>query len=138
MKPNSQQIPELFDDNLVLDQLKSSGTIAYYEMMQFGFPGKLKITDLFDKLKPALEPRHDSIRNHTCCTILLLASGFKSTDFKIGKSWIHIRPGNLQLLEQIQYEIGESSNELALRFKNGYIVHMHRVFLLGLRFIAKR
>lgn len=106
--------------------------------MQFGYPAKLKIADLFDKLKPVLEPRHISMGRYMCCTILLLASGLKSTDFRIGEMDIHIRPGFSQLLDQIHCETNESSAELALRFKKGYVVHMHGVFLLSLRFIAKR
>lgn len=119
MKPNFQQSPESFDENVVLDQLRSSGTLAYYELMQFGYPLKIQIADFYNKLKVVSEPRHVSIGNRMCCFIFFLASGFKAEDLKFGKSSIHIRPGNSKLFEKIQIEINNSSPELALKFQKG-------------------
>lgn len=108
--------------------------------MQFGYPAKIKIADLYDKLEPTLEPRQTSMGKHMCCSVLLLASGFEPKDLRMGDTEIHIRPGHSQLLDQIHCEIKESSVELAKRFKKGFEAHMRRrrVILLRIRFIGRR
>lgn len=123
MRPNFDQTPGLFDDNFVSEQLKSSGTTAYYELMQFGYPAKIQISYLYDKLKPALKPHHNTMGSALCCFIFLLANGFKADDLKIGKSSINIRPGNSTLLEKLQTEINDFSPELALKFDKEYLAH---------------
>lgn len=138
MKPNLEQVPGYFDESFVYDQLKSSGTMAYYELMQFGYPDKILIDDLYHKLEPYLQPRHISIGHRMCCFLFLLANGFKMTDMKIGKSSINIRPGNSKLLEKIQISINGISSESVLEFTHQYVIYERRVLRLRLRFIAKR
>lgn len=138
VRPNFQPSAESFDKNFVLDQLRSSGTLAYYELMQFGYPVKIHIADFYNKLKPVLKPRHVSIGDRMCCFIFLLASGFKAEDLKFGKSSIHIRPGNSKLFEKIQTEINGSSLELALKFQKGFVVYMRRICILRLKFVSTR
>lgn len=138
VKPNLNQTPGVFDENFVCEQLQSSGCTAYYELMQFGYPDKIKISDLYDKLAPVLQSRHTSIGRLRCCLIFLLANGFKAEDLRSGKSSINIRPGNSKLLEKLQIEINDFNPESVLKFNNEFLNHERRVLILRLRFISKR
>lgn len=89
--------------------------------MEFGYPSKVKIADLYNKLEPTLEPCHISLGKNVCCVILLLGSGFESKDFKIGETEVHIRPGNWQKLEEIS-----NGADLAVKFKSGFIAYCER------------
>lgn len=126
VRPNFDQIPGFFDENFVSDQLKSSGTTAYYELMQFGYPSKIQIDDLYDKLQPILKHHHNSIGSSLCCFIFLLASGFNAEDLKVGKSSINVRPGNSKLLEKLQIEINDLSPDLASKFDEEFLNHERR------------
>lgn len=89
-----------FDDNFVLSQLQTSGTLAYFNLMRFGYPLKVQITEIYKQLEPFLEYRHTSCGIEKCCQIFLLACGFQYKDFKIGKTDIHIRPGKSDILKE--------------------------------------
>ncbi|XP_031625631.1 myosin heavy chain 95F-like [Contarinia nasturtii] len=51
VKPNRKTMPDIFDDTIVFNQLQSSGMLAYNQLIQLGFPIKIMILDLFEKLK---------------------------------------------------------------------------------------
>lgn len=138
VKPNLRQISGYFHDNFVLDQLESSGVAAYYKLMQFGYPDKIPMNVLYDKLKPILQPRHTSLDSRICCLIFMIASGFKAGDLKIGQSSINIRAGNSQLLEKVLIEINGISSELTLKFNSEYVIFMRRTIFIKFRFIGKR
>lgn len=134
MKPNHQQIPDHFDEVFVYNQLKSSGTIAYYNLMNLGYPIKISIAELFEKLQPYLEQRHISFGANNCCQIYLLANGFESNEFKFGKTEIHIRPGKLDLLNRMNAEFQEMNNEIAVKFKKRFIASIRRSLFICIRF----
>lgn len=137
VKPNNKQLPDVFEDDLVVNQLTSSGIMAYNQLMQFAYPLKINIADLYDHLEIALETRHTSMEKSVCCLILLLGSGFKSEDIRIGQTEIHIRPGYSHLLDQLKCEMDESSLNLKSRFKTGFKAYMRRVTIIRFRFIGK-
>lgn len=116
-------MPGFFEENIVASQLESSGTIAYNNLMQFGYPVKIPITDFFQKIKPYLELRHISFGTVNCCRVILLSNGFRYDDFKMGKIDIHIRQGKLQLLKLMNIE----PEKTTLKFK--------KVFKTLVRFI---
>lgn len=136
MKPNLQRVPDNFDEAIVSRQLESSGTIAYYNLMQIGYPTKVSIDELYHKLKFYLELRHTSIGVNNCCMIFLLASGFISKDFKFGKTKIHIRPGKVELLNRMNVEFQRPNNEIKFKFNESFKKFMWRVFYMRVRFMA--
>lgn len=119
-------MPDLFDDAIVFNQLQSSGMLAYYDLMQFGYPNKIPIIDLFEKLKPYLEPRHISIGVNNCCELFLLSIGFLSKDFKLGKTEIHFRPVNFHVMDRINVEFTQSKNQIEFKFEKGFNAFMQR------------
>lgn len=136
MKPNRLHVPGFFDDTIVLNQLQSSGMMAYRSLMELGYPIKIPIAELFQKLQPYLEQRHISIGSNVCCRIFLLAIGFLSEDFKFGKTEIHFRPGRKHLLDLLNVEFQKSKNDITVRFKKGFISFMRRSLFISIRFMG--
>lgn len=124
MKPNCQRVPSYFDETIVFNQLQSSGSIAYYKLMQTGFPTKIPIAELFQKLQPYTKPNHLSIGINNCCRIFLIANKLLSKNFKFGKAEIHIRPGQSHLLYSMNIAIQRSNDEIAFKFKKGFNAFM--------------
>lgn len=142
MKPNNNQVPELFIDKVVLAQLESSGTVAFFELIETGYPKKVKMNELYGKVAPLLEPRHASIAVEYFCTLILIASGLEQTDFKIGKSDIHIRAGSSDKIDQIICNADQSNNELIAsfvqKFKKQFRKFYCRSIIIALKFSAAR
>lgn len=129
LKSNRQQVNGFFDDQYVLAQLKSCGTMAYFDLMQISFPSKIKISELLKNV----EPRHRSmIGEKKCCQILLLGINFQLKDFKIGKTEVHIRPGKINLLDETNEE------DKIMNFQKNFLAFMRRIIFIRLRFIVKR
>lgn len=124
MKPNSQQMPGIFDENIVLNQLTSSGTIAYHNFMESGYPIKMLKADIMHKLQPMLEPKHVSFGEINCCRVFLLANGFMPEDFKFSETEVHIRPGKLHLMNLMNDETKQSKNGVAVRFREEFIAYI--------------
>lgn len=127
-----------FYQKFVLDQLNTSGTTAYYELMKVGFPSKVEMAELFGIIEPSLESRHVSLGLNNCCLILLLANGFQARDFVFGKTEIHFRPGKQQLLDELCDEMKQPDiSNIISKFKKGFVAFMRRVLYLRIMFLAR-
>lgn len=139
IKPNSEQKPIFFDEKFVLEQLKTSGTMAYNELMKVGFPSNIGMDELLKYIGPSLESRHTSLGLNNCCLILLLANGFQSRDFVFGKTEIHFRPGKEQMLEKLCYEMKQPDiSNTIIKFKKGFVAFMRRVLIIRFIFLKER
>ena len=90
-----------------------------------------------------MEPRHTSVGSKMCCQIYLIATGFEHTDFKLGKTDIHIRAGKDNLFNQLckgMNNASEISNwpTIANNFRKVFVAFMWRAILVQIRFVAKR
>lgn len=101
IKPNLSQRCDLFDENIVLPQLISSGSIAYQKLIKTGFPTNMSIEDLFNKFQS-----NGDFHEHTCinqkefCSRLLRACYLKRKDFEIGNAKIFFRTGKIEILAE--------------------------------------
>lgn len=105
--------------------------------MQTGFPSKMKKTKLIKICQSFLEPRHLSIGTDMCCHILLLASGFKRDEFKIGREEIHIRSGKSHFLDEILEANDKVLRTLALKFNKGFVAFQCRIIYIRLCVFGK-
>lgn len=143
IKPNNNQTAGIFDENVVLKQIQTSGTLTYFNLMQHGYPFKVRIDDLFENITSFLEPRHISVGSKMCCQIYLIATGFEHTDFKLGKTEIHIRLGKNDLFNQLRRGMNNASDisicpTIAKNFRKGFVAFMFRALLVQIRFVGKR
>lgn len=118
--------------------MNTSGTMAYYELMEVGFPTKIEMDKLLEKIKPSLENRHIAVGLKSCCLILLLSYGLQKTDFVFGKTMVHFRPGKQQFLDKFNQDLKEDSIENVMsKFKKGFVAFMIRVFHIRFVFLAQ-
>lgn len=119
-------------------QLNSSGTMAYYELMEVGSPSKIEKAQLLKSIEPCLENRHKSLGLNGCCLIFLLANGFQSRDFVFGKTEIHFRPGKEQLLDKLRDEMKQPDiSNFISKFNKRFVAFMRRVLYLRFIFLAR-
>lgn len=128
----------MFDEDFVSLQLTSSGAMAYFELMQIGFPLKVGISELMEHMRTFLEPRHISIGTNVCCYILCSAVGLNANEFKLGKTDIFIRPGKTHLLDVLYDQLKYSKAELKRKFHDKFLDFMRKVILKRLQFLGKR
>lgn len=119
-------------------QLESSGTMAYHKLMQSGYPVKMSISELFQKLKPYLESHHFSIGPGLCCLIFLLSSGFLPTDFKLSKTELNFRPAKCYLLDTVEAEFCKPTKNIGGNFKRKFYTFICRTIYIKIRFIGAR
>lgn len=123
---------------MVFNQLESSGTIAYYNLMQMGYPLKISINDFYAKLMTYLEPRHISIGINSCCKIFLMSNNILSKDFKFGATEIHVRPGKRHLIDIMMTNFQKLNNDIGVKFNSGFNAYMRRIIYIRIRFLGKR
>lgn len=135
LKPNLQQKSGFFDKSVVFNQLESSGALAYYSLMEIGYPVKIPITEFFHNLQPYLEKQHIGIGTVNCCRIFLLVLGLLAKDFKFGKTEIHIRPGSALVLNRLCFKVA-LDNEHVIKFRKELIAFMRRILYIRIRFLG--
>lgn len=92
IKPNSTRTVNFFDKDFALKQLRSSSVIPYVHLMQFGYPERLNIDQVYSFFKPKYELwKGVSSDRKEFCSNLLLSNGFDKTDFKFGMEFIFLR-----------------------------------------------
>lgn len=100
ISPNYEKRSKIFDNELVLMQLKTSSTIAYANFLRFGYPTRIAFQDLVNACKPI----EDKLKN-TCIwstsfyTKVLLYIGITLKDFKMGNDTIFFRSNKIHLVE---------------------------------------
>lgn len=92
----------MFEDEFVLQQLKSSSMLAYVNLIRFGYPKRVYI----DHIYKAFKPKHQLWRKELSdskhfCSNLLLSNGCESTYFKFGTECIFFRSKCSVLLEKL-------------------------------------
>lgn len=112
--------------------------MAYFELMEIGFPSKIKISKLMEKCQPFIKPRHMAMETNMCCRALLLGCTLQIDEFKFGREEVHIRSGKFHLLDEIvEYSI-ESHESLRLKFEKGFVILQRRMIYLRLVLLGAR
>lgn len=118
----------------MLDQLKSSGSIAYSHLMSVGYPTHIEIESLYQILKP-----YDFILNNAkaVCKSFLHSIGFKESDFKFGSSKLFLRPGKDDVMSRF-LKSGPSDFELTIKNMKAFIIKSRwKVLLFTILFCCK-
>ena len=110
IKPNDEKKPAAATNQLVLDQLRSSGVVGAIEMTRASFPNRLEHRDVLDRffcLLPSSQPRgpvrtQKKLLEHV--NTILTSSNFASENeigdmFAIGRTRTYFRSGFLEHLE---------------------------------------
>lgn len=91
---------QTFDEPYVLDQLNSSGTISYQNLMNIGFPFHLEFNHVCDILRPHIQQyNYIPTDDKKLCDAFMRSIDFSTNDFKIGATKIFLRPGKMDIFE---------------------------------------
>lgn len=92
MKPNQDQIPYVFENDFVLQQLKSSCILSYAEFMRSGYSVHIDMNSLDNEFQPYFNQFAQEFQNKKSFYNLLATSlGLLPGDFKFGQNIIFCR-----------------------------------------------
>ncbi|XP_055308258.1 uncharacterized protein LOC129572340 [Sitodiplosis mosellana] len=107
IKPNEEQCSNVFNEDLVLSQLISTGCVAYQQLMRLGYPYHMNIDDLFNQFK-----QNQNVEFSKCIStnqkleqkefygLLLRSCGLKWIDFRLGNKKLFLRNGKINTLTE--------------------------------------
>jgi len=113
-KPNEEQAPNVFKEQLVLDQIVQCGTIELVKTMQDGYPNRCLFEDITSRFQTLLP---DSFRRYgmrTFIEALMLAYQVPRKEWALGMSRLFLKAGQLRMLEDIRTE-GKTPDASALQ-----------------------
>lgn len=124
IKPNDAGIKEVFEDEFVLQQLKSSSFLAYVNLIRSGYPKRIHIDQIYKAFKQNHHLwRDDCMDSKRFCSNLLLSNGCDSTDFKFGTDCIFFRTKCSVLLQNILKSHPEFITQSMKRMKR-YLIRL--------------
>lgn len=101
IRSNSLKKEGQFEKPLVLEQLKTSCTIAFAEFMSLGYPNHVCLEKLFDAYQPIYKKFRNLYSKSNFVAKCLLSLGLSLKDFKIGKQYILTRSKKDDALKQL-------------------------------------
>lgn len=127
--PNDKKLHDIFDEKIVIPQLKCSSIMAYQELMLFGYPIRVNM----NKLQSAYNSNDDYFFS---TNELLIAIGFEKTDFKIGNEVIFFRCNKTHLTEALFDP--DSVNENLKKLKKNRIIKKWRILFSCMKYYLNR
>lgn len=112
IKPNNVR-SSFFDENFVLQQLKSSGNIAFFQLMKNGYPERKIMQDLYTNFGQYFKSTYGDVTEFTF--ELLRTCGFKKNDFKIGNTEVFFRANKRQKLDKLLSAAPDAINSIIVR-----------------------
>jgi len=103
-KPNSAQKPDLFNGQLVLDQIIQCGTIELVKIMHDGFPNRCNFEELYNRFKTLLPENFQRYGMRTFIEALMLAYEVPRGQWALGMSRLFMKAGQLKALEDMRAE----------------------------------
>ncbi|XP_056148593.1 unconventional myosin-X [Lampris incognitus] len=100
IKPNTQKMPDQFDQTVVLNQLRYSGMLETVKIRQTGFPVRRSFQEFCARYKVLMRGASlsEDARGH--CLQLLHLNDSSSTEWQLGKTKVFLRESLEQRLEK--------------------------------------
>nr|XP_016848428.1 PREDICTED: unconventional myosin-X isoform X2 [Anolis carolinensis] len=125
IKPNMHKMPDQFDQNVVLNQLRYSGMLETVRIRRAGFPVRRPFQDFYKRYKVLM-------RNLTLpedlkgkCTTLLQLYDSTNTEWQLGKSKVFLRESlEHQLEKQREIEVDKAAMIIRAHVL-GYMARKH-------------
>uniref|UniRef100_A0A6J0SQ08 Unconventional myosin-X n=1 Tax=Pogona vitticeps TaxID=103695 RepID=A0A6J0SQ08_9SAUR len=125
IKPNMQKMPDQFDQNVVLNQLRYSGMLETVRIRRAGFPVRRPFQDFHKRYRVLMRnlTLPEDIKGK--CSALLQLYDSTNTEWQLGKSKVFIRESLEQQLEK-QREIEVDKAAMIIRaYVLGYMARKH-------------
>ncbi|VDK39698.1 unnamed protein product, partial [Dibothriocephalus latus] len=102
IKPNELKLPNCFDRELCVRQLRYSGMMETIQIRRLGYPIRYKFADFTERFRVILRPcplsqRQTAVLNDMAELICRTAFGF-DTSYAVGKNKVFLRVSSLYLL----------------------------------------
>eukprot|EP00927_Polykrikos_kofoidii_P085184 TRINITY_DN9196_c0_g1_i2.p1 TRINITY_DN9196_c0_g1~~TRINITY_DN9196_c0_g1_i2.p1 ORF type:complete len:1405 (+),score=248.25 TRINITY_DN9196_c0_g1_i2:96-4310(+) len=120
-KPNEEQKPDVFVDQLVLDQIVQCGTIELVKIMHDGYPNRCTFGEINDRFRCMLPTRFQRYGMRTFIEALMLAYEVPRSQWALGMSRLFLKAGQLKQLEDMRSQGTAPSPEVLARIVRGII-----------------
>jgi myosin heavy subunit len=104
IKPNFSLKPGVFDEALVLNQVRCLGLVQVCAVMKVGFPTRITFSELKDAVKPILNEAEEMFKNETeevFISCLLWAFDVPEDVYHLGRTRVFFKSGQLDTLDNI-------------------------------------
>jgi len=103
-KPNDQQKPHIFKQQLVLDQIVQCGTIELVKIMHDGYPNRCPFDEITSRFRELLPENFRRYGMRTFIEALMLAYEVPREEWALGMSRLFLKAGQLRMLESMRSE----------------------------------
>ena len=102
LKPNLQLKPQLMAPNLVLNQLRCSGTFEAVQLISSSYPTRIPYADIHGRYKEHMPDFVQALDPSFFTEAIALACDVSEADYQLGASKIFFRPGKGAFLEELK------------------------------------
>uniref|UniRef100_A0A8C5HUJ1 Unconventional myosin-X-like n=1 Tax=Gouania willdenowi TaxID=441366 RepID=A0A8C5HUJ1_GOUWI len=105
IKPNMDKVPNRFDPEVVLNQLRYSGMLETVKIRRAGFPVRRTFKDFLSRYKTVLKKKIQSEDERQSCAELLMVQDKDKKEWQLGKSKVFLKETLEQRLEKEREEV---------------------------------
>jgi hypothetical protein len=106
IKPNHEQLPNLFNPELVLQQLLNSGMVDAVRLLSAGYPTRVSFEQLERQFKPLAPPKLQHLPPSMFSAALLTAFDLSHKDFLLGLTRAFFKSGKLAFVDSLAERAG--------------------------------
>jgi len=106
IKPNHEQLPNLFNAELVLQQLLNSGMVDAVRLLSAGYPTRVSFEQLERQFKPLAPPKLQHLPPAMFSAALLTAFDLSHKDFLLGLTKAFFKSGKLAFVDSLAERAG--------------------------------
>jgi len=129
IKPNHHKSPDEFDPILVLDQLRNTRIVESLEIVQKGFPYRMKYNDFAARYK-VVNPNYNGGNSKKAVELILKKLNYDVSRFKLGHNFIHYKSEDNKYIEA---QRNVSVDKLITKVQNAVRVRQAKVLMRQLR-----
>lgn len=120
--PNTIRSSSVFDNRLVLDQLRYNGVLEGIRIARSGFPNRLEFSEFCSRYRPLSGKSLNNRDSQQACADILSGIGLDSSLYKVGLSKVFFRNGVLADLEHKLERLIQQQTTLLQAFSRGALV----------------
>uniref|UniRef100_A0AAZ3QLU0 Uncharacterized protein n=1 Tax=Oncorhynchus tshawytscha TaxID=74940 RepID=A0AAZ3QLU0_ONCTS len=116
IKPNMNKNANMFDPEVVLNQLRYSGMLETVKIRRAGFPVRRTFNDFNSRYKMILKDKHPTDDQRGRCTELLMSYDPAKIDWQLGKTKVFLK-------EELEHRLEKGREEV--RRQAGMVIRAH-------------
>uniref|UniRef100_A0A8C4X6Z7 Unconventional myosin-X-like n=1 Tax=Erpetoichthys calabaricus TaxID=27687 RepID=A0A8C4X6Z7_ERPCA len=131
IKPNMLKMPNKFDPEVVLNQLRYSGMLETVKIRRAGFPVRRPFKDFYTRYHMLLKEKRTVGDENKMCTMLLKIFDSKSTEWQMGKTKVFLKEVLEQKLEKAREEARRKAGMVIRAHILSYVARKHYLKVLA-------